>query len=77
MSNKQQRSRIDGRYWIIPNPWDTLCFFCPLPDCKGDKHPMCPINRGKATLKAQSKKADKLVFINQYKTALQTGAERR
>ena len=74
--SKKQHSRIDREYWKIPNPWDTLCFFCPLPDCQ-ESHPRCLIKQGKATLNTQGKKVDKLLFITQFKIALQTGAEQR
>lgn len=61
--------RIDtGKYWIIPNPWDTLCFFCTLPDCN-DRHPMCLINRGKAMLKNQG--GNKREFVTQFRMTLQ------
>ena len=73
MSSRKKQSRIDTQYWVIPNPWDTLCYLCTLPDCQ-ETHPACLIRQGKNMLKHQKDKLDRQTFVDGFKTALQMGA---
>ena len=35
-----------------PAPGEHVCFSCPLPNCKGHKHPQCPLRAARAAWKA-------------------------